>query len=178
MGPFCFRFTKEICTAEKCNAEEKAKKLVIREAAKAKCVEFMKDAERMDFLGSGTFGEVRIIILRQIIKLKKPSQLFVQKIYKRIEDDLCGIKDEVINSCLFNSQYIPKLIYCGYDLDGTWCTIMEYYGGGTLRHHIKEEIIRKHQKRDPKINRNNKKFIAYHLSLAIEYLQGLKFVHG
>ena len=78
----------------------------------------------------------------------------------------------------FNSEYVPKFVYSGYTEDGRWCTILQYYDGGTLEHHINEEIKRKEAKTELKISREQKKYIAYHLCLALEYIHGDYFIHG
>ena len=165
--PLRFRFEKKDCTDE-----EKARKAELRKAVKEKCNEFIKMTERKNLIGAGAFGEV------WTTNLKGQSKLFVQKICRYIEN-YYSIHTEVSFLTTFEHiKYIPKLIYSGYTLDGKWCLIMEYFTGGTLEYHIEEEIKRKQQKMKPKIANRHKKYIAYHLACAIEYLHKLKCTHG
>ena len=80
-------------------------------------------------------------------------------------------------SCL-NIAYIPRLIYSGYTLDGKWCVIMEYFTGGTLDYHIKNDIKLIEQNKEPKMEPKHKKYIAYHLVRAIEALHGKTVILG
>ena len=150
---------------------EQLKKSEIRKTIKEKCVEFMKDATKFECIGAGTFGEV------WTMKLNENSPLLVQKICRRVEN----VRAQRMETCCLsyvNSEYIPKLVYSGYTEDGKWCTVMEYFSGGTLEYHIYEEIRRQRRFQEPNINDQQKKFIAYHLALAIEYLQKEEFTHG
>ena len=136
-------------------------------------LESMEDREQRKFIGAGTFGEV------WTMKLKGKSPTFVQKISRNLMMGVMDIQAEVIVlSTFLEIKYIPKLIYAGYTVDGKWCTIMEYFTGGTLWYHIQEEIERKHANMEPKINFEQKKYIAYHLALAIEELHYQDFTHG
>ena len=121
---------------EDCSESEAAAKAEIRKAIQEKCNEFMELIERHECIGEGGFGEV------WNMKLKDRSPLFVQKVYKCM-NDLNGTAMEAWILSAFNIKYIPKLLYAGYNSDGNWCTIMEYFTGGTLSHHIYEEIKRK-----------------------------------
>ena len=128
--------------------------------------------EQRKFIGAGTFGEV------WTMKFKGLSPTFVQKISRNVMD-VYGIAEEIWLLCTFlKMKYIPKLIYAGYTVDGKWCTIMEYFDGGTLDYHIDEEIKRKQKNMESKINFEQKKYIAYHLALAIEELHYQDFTHG
>ena len=155
-----------------------------RKEIKAKCAEFMGSMvlpEQRRLIGTGTFGEV------WTIKVKGQTPLLVQKI-NRCVTDVAGCLIEVICLSKMNSQYLPKLVYSGYTIDGKWCLIMQYFTGGTLSYHIKEEIARrrideKNGKRQMnesmlKIAAAQKKYIVYHLARGIEYLHSQKFVHG
>ena len=131
----------------------------------------MDGAKQIDFIGGGTFGEA------WTIKLNKDSPLLVQKISRKITD-LHGIHIEVLVLTCFISKYLPKLVYCGYTTDGRWCTIMQYFSGGTLDHHIIEEIKRKQSNVGLQLTLAHKKYIAYHLALAIEYIHSWGLSHG
>ena len=135
-------------------------------------LESMEDREQRKFIGAGTFGEV------WTMKLKKMSPTFVQKISRNIMGVMDIQAEITVLSTFLKIKYIPKLIYAGYTLDGKWCTIMEYFDGGTLHYHIQEEIERKHANMESKINFEQKKYIAYHLALAIEKLHYQDFTHG
>ena len=134
-------------------------------------MQFVKCVERKELIGAGTFGEV------WTCKLKGRDPLLVQKICRRITN-VNSIDTETFCLTYFNIEYIPKVVYSGYTEDGKWCTILQYYDGGTLEHHIDEEIKRKKAKTEFKINREQKKYIAYQLGLAIEYIHSKWFVHG
>ena len=150
---------------------EQLKKSEIRKTIKEKCVEFMNGATKFECIGAGTFGEV------WTMKLNKDSPLLVQKICRSIEN-VWNQRVEACSLSYFYSEYIPKLVYSGYTDDGKWCTVMEYFSGGSLEYHIDEEIIRQRRFQQPNINDQQKKFIAYQLALAIEYLQKEEFTHG
>ena len=119
----------------------------------------------MEFIGGGTFGET------WTTKLKGRDPILVKKICRRITD-VDSLQMEVLGLCTFDSEYLPDIVYSGYDIDGRWCVIMQYFNGGTLEYHIEEEI------KKPKITPAQKKYIAYHFALAIEYLHGRCFTHG
>ena len=158
---------------EECTESEAAAKAEIRMAVKQKCNEFMELAERQECIGEGTFGEVWTMKLK-----RERSPLLVQKIYKCV-DDLYGTKMEAwILSGFRNTKYIPKLLYAGYTHDGKWCTIMEYFTGGTLDYHIREEIKRYNDEKELRITPKQKKYIAYHLALGIEKLHRHLYSHG
>ena len=131
----------------------------------------MKDAKQIECIGAGGYGEA------WTMKLKDHDPLLVQKICRSIES-VRAQKMEICCLSYLNSEYIPKLIYSGYTEDGKWCTLMQYFSGGTLEYHIYEEIRRQGRLQQPNINDQQKKFIAYHLALAIEYLQQEEFTHG
>ena len=150
---------------------EAEKKAECRKKIKEKCVEFMKDAEHIACIGAGTFGEV------WTMKLKSHDPILVQKICSNVED-YYSQQTEIHCLTLFKSEYIPKLVYSGYTVDGKWCTVMQYFSGGTLDYHIYEEMVRKESRIELKISREQKKFIAYHLALAIEYIHSKEFNHG
>ena len=155
-----------------CVGEEATRKAEIRKAAQEKCFEFMKGVQQIDLIGSGTFGEIRTM------KVKGHDSLLVQKISRCIKD-IRGIQAEaMVLSVFYPLKYIPKLLYSGYTIDRKWCIIMEYFTGGTLWHHIKKEIKRKHLNMKPMITPEQKKYIAYHLALAIEELHSKNFTHG
>ena len=128
--------------------------------------------ERKNLIGAGAFGEV------WTTKLKGHSPCFVQKICRRVQS--CGsIQKEILVLSTFHKiKYIPKLIFAGYTIDGKWCLIMEYFTGGTLHDHIQEEIKRKQQNMEPKINLEQKKYIVYHLACALEALHKQEVTHG
>ena len=133
----------------------------------------MEDREQRKFIGAGTFGEV------WTMKLKGQSPTFVQKISRNVTNDIYGIQQEIlILSTFIDFHYIPKLIYAGYTADSKWCTIMEYFTGGTLDYHSIEEIKRHNANIEPKINFEQKKYIAYHLARAIEELHSMNYTHG
>ena len=159
--------------------EDEKKKL--RKAVKERCCEFMNSMEpeeeakqkQKKLIGAGTFGEI------WTTKLKEKSPTFIKKISRNIANDVMGIQIEVIIlTCLIKHKHIPKLIYAGYTVDGKWFTIMEYFTGGTLCYHIKEEIKRKQAQMEPKINFEQKKYIAYHIALGIEELHKRRVTHG
>ena len=135
----------------------------------------MKDAFQVDRIGAGTFGEV------WTMRLNEDSPLMVQKISRCI-DSVASTICEINFLCYINgfdnvnSEYLPQLVYSGYTTDGRWCSVMQYFSGGTLDYHIHEEIKREVNAR--KINREQKKYIAYHLALAIEYLHYHHYTHG
>ena len=156
---------------QNCTDEEATEKDKLRKTVKEKCNEFMKHAKQRNLFDAGTFGEA------WTMKLKGQSPLFVQKISRRVGTG-SSIMSEVLVLSTFNIAYIPRLIYSGYTLDGKWCLLMEYFTGGTLLHHIKEEIKRKQQKVKPIIQIRHKQYIAYHLARAIEDLHKRKFTHG
>ena len=131
----------------------------------------MNGVERKELIGAGGFGEV------WTCKLKGRDPLLVQKICRRI-NNVSSLEGEIHCLTYFNIEYIPKLVYSGYTKDGKWCIILQYYDGGTLEHHIDEEIKRKDAKMKLKINREQKKYIAYQLGLIIEYIQPREFIHG
>ena len=161
---FNFRFFKD-CT-------EVAAKAKIRMAVKDKCNEFMELIERQECIGEGRYGQV------WTVKFKgKQSPLLVQKICKCMNDPY-GTQMEAWILSAFYSKYVPKLLYAGYTTEGTWCTIMEYFTGGTLEHHIYEEINRHNEKKQLQITAEQKKYIAYHLALAIEEIHKSNFTHG
>lgn len=126
--------------------------------------------EQKKLIGEGTFGEV------WTMKLKNNSTLFVQKI-NRCVTDVVGCRSEVL--CLSRlAHFQPKLVYSGYTTDGKWCLIMQYFSGGTLSYHIHEEIKKMRRGKQLKITPEQKKYIAYHLALAIEFLHSYRFIHG
>ena len=129
----------------------------------------MKQAKQQNLFDAGTFGEA------WTMKLRKQSHTFVQKISRRVGTG-SSIMSEVLVLSTFNIAYIPRLIYSGYTVDGKWCMIMEFFTGGTLLHHIENKFKRPNKK--GKIEKNQKKYIAYHLALAIEALHERKFTHG
>ena len=131
----------------------------------------MKNTQRKNLIGEGTFGEV------WIMNLKKQSPRFVQKISRRV-GTANSIQSEVMVLSTFKITYLPRLIYSGYTIDGKWCLIMEYFTGGTLDYHIQEEIKRKQQKLKPIIKNRHKQYIVYHLARAIEALHYQDFTHG
>ena len=157
---------------EDCTESEAAAKAEIRMAVKEKCNEFMELTERHECIGEGTFGEVWTMKLK-----KEQSPLLVQKIYKCV-NDVRGTMMEAWILSGFNTKYIPKLLYAGYNSDGKWCTIMEYFTGGTLDYHICEEIKRYNDKKPLRIAPKHKKYIAYHLALGIEEFHRLLYNHG
>ena len=157
---------------EDCTESEAAAKAEIRMAVKEKCNEFMELAERQECIGEGTFGEVWTMKLK-----RKRSPLLVQKIYKCV-NDVRGTAMEAFLLSGVNTKYIPKLLYAGYMHDGKWCTIMEYFTGGTLSHHIYEEMKRKDDGKELQITAEQKKYIAYHLACGIEILHRLLYNHG
>ena len=131
----------------------------------------MNDTQQIDFIGGGTFGEV------WTFKINEDSPLLVQKISRRVTD-VWSIIVEIICLSRLVSKYLPNLVYCGYTTDGRWCTIMQYFSGGTLDHHINEEIKRKQSNVGLHLTLAHKKYIAYHLALAIEFLHSKTFTHG
>ena len=150
---------------------EAEKKAECRKKIKEKCVEFMKDAKQIECIGAGGYGEV------WTMKLKNHDPLLVQKICSNVEHPYSQ-QTEIYCLTHFHSEYIPKLVYSGYTDDGKWCTIMQYFSGGSLEYHIDEEIRRKKAGMEPKINDQHKKFIAYHLARAIEYIHSKQYTHG
>ena len=172
MGPvprfddFCFRINNTECTES-----EAAEKAGIRKIIKETCIQFIKCVERKELIGAGGFGEV------YTCKLKGYDPLLIQKICRRITS-FRSTHMEMYCLTSLNNEYIPKLVYSGYTEDGKWCTILQYYDGGTLDHHIDEEIKRKAAKTELKISCDQKKYIAYHLGLAIEYIHSKLFIHG
>ena len=134
-------------------------------------MEFLKGAQQRELIGGGTFGEL------WAIKLNKDSPIFAQKISRKVTD-ITGIHTEVLFLSKLVSKYIPKLVYSGYTPDDKWCTIMQYFTGGTLDYHIEEEIKRKQANEELKINPRHKHYIAFHLACAIEYIHSKRFTHG
>lgn len=161
-----FRLIKDECTAS-----ELVKRSELKNAIKGKCDEFMKLSERKELIGEGTYGEVRIM------KLDGQTPLFIQKISKAMMDPTSTQMEAMVLGAAY-TPYIPKLIYSGYTIDGKWCTIMEYFTGGTLDFHIDEEIKINEAKKKLRITAAHKKYIAYQLALAIEYLHLLHVTHG
>ena len=151
---------------------EAAAKAEIRMAVKQKCNEFMELTERQECIGEGTFGEVWTMKLK-----RERSPLVVQKIYKGLYDVAGTVMEARILSGVY-TKYIPKLLYAGYTHDGKWCTIMEYFTGGTLDYHIHEEIKRRDDGKELQITAEQKKYIAYHLALGIEKLHENLYNHG
>ena len=141
-------------------------------AVKEKCNEFMELAERQECIGEGTFGEVWTMKLK-----RERSPLLVQKIYKCM-NDLNGTVMEAWILSAWDTKYFPKLLYAGYTHDGKWCTIMEYFTGGTLDYHIREESKRQKMGSELQITSKQKKYIAYHLALGIEKLHEHLYDHG
>ena len=156
-----------------CTEEETTQKLELRKAAKEKCIEFLEGAKQKDLIGEGTYGEVWTMKLNE----NEQSPLLIQKVCRRIST-YCIQMEVLILSTFTCIKYLPKLIYSGYMSDGKWCIIMEYFTGGTLEYHIDEEIKRKQQNMEPIINYEQKKYITYHLALAIEALHLNSHTHG
>ena len=150
---------------------EKVEKAEVRKAVKEKCIDFMKDAEQIKCIGAGGYGEV------WVMKLKGHSPLLVQKICRKMRN-IRSLRTEI--SCLssLQSKYLPKVIYSGYTLDGKWCTVMQYFNGGTLDDLIAMEVSNKYNHKDLKITPAQKIYIAYHLAVALEYIHEQDITHG
>ena len=43
---------------------------------------------------------------------------------------------------LTGCEYIPKLLYSGFNEAGTWSVIMEYVNGGDLKYHMIENFFK------------------------------------
>ena len=162
-----FRFFKKTSYTE----AEEVKIAEVRKAIKEKCDKFMEMVQKKYFVGGGTFGEL------WTTKIENRRPLLVMKIYKneRITDSTLIEATQLARS---NTNYFPKLIYSGHNSDGNWCTIMQFFTGGTLDFHIEAEIKRRKEKKGFKITPAQKKYIAYHLARAIEYLHSLLWTHG
>ena len=143
----------------------------MRKAIKEKCMEFMKNAEQRNKIGEGGFGQI------STIQFKGHKPILVKKTYKNVEK-VSSIVNETLLLYYCDNRYLPDLIYSGYDVDGKWCTVMQFYSGGSLDYHIKGEIFSQRMKLKLRINLEQKIYIAYHLALALEYLHGRKWTHG
>ena len=87
-------------------------------------------------MGSGSYGNVfKIIGLGW-----KPPRL-VEKSYKKLSLPLT-ITLEVRILSLTGCEYIPKLLYSGFNIAGSWSVIMEYINGGDLKYHVTNTFIK------------------------------------
>ena len=131
----------------------------------------MKNVTEVNFIAQGTFGEA------YTVKLDGDTPLLVKKVC-RLVNNVGSLIMEILCLLFFNSKYIPEIVYSGYDIDGKWCVLMQYFNGGTLQSHIYGEIYLKTEEKKQRINTEQKKYIAYHLALALEYLHGRNCTHG
>ena len=92
----------------------------------------------------------------------------MEKVYIRLDaTDSIYAEVNAYTNCI--SEYIPKMLYSGYNEKQQWCLILEFADGGTLQHHINN---------NSNISFEGKRTIAYQLALALECLHRNKLTHG
>ena len=127
----------------------------------------MKHVSRDGLIGEGGFG------IAYKVRIKQKSKFYVEKIYKNTSKRFHNSVIAEVSLLTFAYEFMPKMIFCGFNQDGNWCLITEFISGGTLMDHILSETENK-----AVITPEAKRTIAYEIAKAVDFLHARNLTHG
>ena len=134
------------------------------------CRPFTERIEKSEFLGYGGFG------VAYKIRIAGKSTIFVEKVFKDPKVFVHQIRAEVRVLTLQGAEeFMPKLLFCGFNHRGFWCLIMEYIDGGNLLENL---FLHKIHPECEKISTEGRRTIAYQIARGLDFLHRNNLTHG
>ena len=133
------------------------------------CRPFTQKVERSELLGFGGFG------VAYKVRIAGKKTIFVEKVFKNPQF-VYEIKAEIRALTLPGAEeFLPKLLFCGFNHDGFWCLIMEYIDGGNLFDNLWLHSMHPQCER---ISTEARRTIAFQIARGLDFLHRNCLTHG